>query len=276
MKLFYWYRYSFLILQSQGSKGPSKLNNISAQLYRSPVDDLTERDDAEPKEKAKEPAKGRDKVNRALRDAAFHTWIRRKTSWNWKGLQFFHSPTQHGFLSKEDVQHGKVLLPGVVGRGQILPLQIIYLDDMTWARKSPLEPSSARSQSVSSFWGCWCSWCNLEHFQNTSLPPNERSQRQILIVYLDPTSANQSLGNGPLSNVQRGSMLKFRESQDLAKYPYLDFVKLTWARLRLLSIGILWRHIQEGSHTCYPPWPLCWWRGQFWQCCGNEQDDSDI
>ena len=43
----------------------AKLNYISAQLYRSPVDDLTERDDAEPKEKAKETAKRRDKVNRA-------------------------------------------------------------------------------------------------------------------------------------------------------------------------------------------------------------------
>ena len=58
----------------------AKLNYVPAQLYRSPVDDLTERDDAKPKEKAKEPAKGRDKVNRAHRDAAFHFWIKRKTS----------------------------------------------------------------------------------------------------------------------------------------------------------------------------------------------------
>ena len=51
------------------------MNYVPAQLYRSPVDDLAERDDAKPKEKAKQPAQRRDKIDRAHGDAAFHIWI---------------------------------------------------------------------------------------------------------------------------------------------------------------------------------------------------------
>ena len=85
-------------------------------------------------------------------------------------------------------------------------------------------------------------------------------------TWWDFTWASQSLGIGPFSKVQRGSILRFRESHDLRVIPSW---KVTWENSKLLHIGILSPRTQAGTRTHPQPRPLLWQRCQSWWCCGN-------
>ena len=85
-------------------------NEISAHPHSCPVDDFQEGNDAEPKEKAKKSSKGGDKLNRSHGNASLQLYHKKLMRLYVKEISF----TYHSFLSKENVESGNILIPGII------------------------------------------------------------------------------------------------------------------------------------------------------------------
>ena len=143
---------------------------------------------------------------------------------NWKKL------THDSLLSKEDVESSKVFLPSVVCGLSVLHSKVDYTALLTWQflylrwqldEVVKVSPSFGALNILDIVWkagivGLVVDFLNLE-------------REWVKIVqgaYI--TCSSQCFGDGPVSRVHSGSMLRLRESQDLNIPQMIDF--LVWKR----------------------------------------------